>query len=203
VRDASNGEQKARRTKELIDNYVKPLFVARLRDECNDLLISTKDGNNKNKDRRTLAFDLVTELVKRVANGSITSAHLMSGNRMTVEGSLSQLADAALVGDWGVTAPQLMAIISGRLKMIGRECTTLLNTYPQLITGMSTEFEVVEGAITDRLAGVDAELITCGVEISKLKEKLEEETVGCHVDKGAFFKSEQQQQQHGDKGAFF
>jgi hypothetical protein len=175
AREASN---KGGRTKELVESYVKPLLAPRLRVECNDLGIPTKDGKN-NKDRRTLAFDLVTELVKRVADGSITPAHLLSGDRLTVEGSLQELADASLAaGEWGVTAPQLMAIISGRMKMIGRECTTLLITYPQLITGMSVEFDVVQGAITEALARVDANLLKSGNEISEVEEQLAEAVVG-------------------------
>ncbi|KAH8046780.1 hypothetical protein JL721_12305 [Aureococcus anophagefferens] len=102
---------------ELIENYVKPLKVARLKLEAEDLNIDSTGSKEELKHR------VLGKLKERAA--SLDPAALVFGDRLTYAASVAGDArDAARhCAAYKVTGAQLTAIIGKRLKLIGREGT--------------------------------------------------------------------------------
>ncbi|KAJ1444761.1 hypothetical protein M885DRAFT_592644, partial [Pelagophyceae sp. CCMP2097] len=105
----------------LVEQYVKGRSVPALRLECVDLGIPNK-GNLAPK----LRYDVTAALTAGILDGSISPVLLMSGDRLSAAAAPGDLvAGAETVVLYGVTMPQLKAILGGRIKMIGREVKKL------------------------------------------------------------------------------
>ena len=144
--------------KSLIKSYVRGLkTTARLRAECAELGISTKEGaSNKVKD--VLVFEVERGLDARAAAGLVSSLHLLSGDRLAPRHESEVLAGAAASVAYSMTIPQLGAILNKRMQLKGQEVRTMLSTKDTIIGGLNPEANLVSQALTRSLRALEPQL---------------------------------------------
>ena len=146
-----------------------------LREEAKDLGISIKDGGGKNKGKDELAHDVKSALMARRCD--LSAAALLHGNRLEFaddEADAASLAQAAVrCASYKVTGPQLLAILGGRLKMIGREVRIFMQTYPAIVRAMDPAAGLIDGALVDAIKLQQKEIDAHGAEVKRLTELVE------------------------------
>ncbi|KAH8094079.1 hypothetical protein JL720_4068 [Aureococcus anophagefferens] len=159
---------------ELIENYVKPLKVARLKLEAEDLNIDSTGSKEELKHR------VLGKLKERAA--SLDPAALVFGDRLTYAASVAEvtLGDAARhCAAYKVTGAQLTAIIGKRLKLIGREVRILFNTHNLLIRAMDPSSTLISENLDAAIKVKESEMD----ELTRQIKGMEEDRHGGAMDK--------------------
>ena len=110
-------------------------------------------ASGKEKSKPQLKFEVGEAL--KASKENLNAGAIMSGDRLNYAAAL---ADATTLEGAGascarfhVTAPQLLVILGGRLKLIGREVRILMTTFPVLLRALDPSSALISEELTRRI----------------------------------------------------
>jgi len=169
-------------TEKLIESYVNRQSAEALRKEATDLglQLTYKVGSqSKPKTKVMLKNEIKSEITKLGHNKSISANDLMKQSRfdtVEIDASFQEQQQNKWVQSMQLSAPNLISILSGRLKLIGRECKTVMQNqnFKSLARVLNPDVQVYDTKLKDRLAGTDAQIEAIDVHLAAAQDELDQ-----------------------------